>query len=370
VTIIFAVTLVPSVGAQTASFSSLGQMPGAMRGAGTFANGISGDGSTIVGDAWVCPGGGTTCSSSGKTEAFLWTVAGKYKLLGDLEGSFGNSPSATGSMAFASSSNGSVVVGEAPQGSNTFGAFRWTAAHGMMPLPTTMLFANAVTPDGSMTVGGDVWVTSSGQSGIFGPFPGEQDQTQALGVVGTAAAPVAVGAAIKGSGPFGATFHAFRWTPVGGLQDLGLTTGNESIADAISADGLTIVGQARDASGFWRAFRWTSSTGMVDIGTLGGPESASLAVSRDGTVIVGTSLTSGSTASNRFFRWTAKTGMQDILVALQAAGVHTADKWITLASAGGISANGTVITGFGQSPATKAFPFGVNTPFRIVLPVP
>jgi hypothetical protein len=87
-------------------------------------------------------------------------------------------------------------------------------------------------------------------------------------------------------------------------------------------------------------------------------------------VIVGTSLTSGLSDSNRFFRWTAKTGLQDILTALQAANVHTADKWITLATADGISLDGTVITGYGQSPPTKALPFGVFTPFRIVLPVP
>ena len=142
------------------------------------------------------------------------------------------------------------------------------------------------------------------------------------------------------------------------------------MATAISADGSVIVGEARDASGFWRAFRWTASTGMQDIGTLGGPESAALAANRDGTVIVGTSLTTGSTGSNHCFRWTAKTGMQDLRALLQAAGVHTADNWISLDTAAGISADGTVIVGFGLNPPTKAFPFGVWTPFRAVLPVP
>jgi len=91
---------------QPPSFQGLGQMPGAMRGAGTFAVGISGDGSTIVGYAWVCPNGGTTCTSSGKTEAYRWTAASKYQVLGDLG-------SSVGSMASAASSNGSVV-GNAP----------------------------------------------------------------------------------------------------------------------------------------------------------------------------------------------------------------------------------------------------------------
>ena len=66
---------------QTPSFQGLGQMPGAMRGAGTFAVNISSDGSTIVGYAWVCPNGGTTCNSSGKTEAYRWTRAIRHSSL-------------------------------------------------------------------------------------------------------------------------------------------------------------------------------------------------------------------------------------------------------------------------------------------------
>jgi probable HAF family extracellular repeat protein len=348
---------------QTPSFQGLGQMPGAMRGAGTFAVNISSDGSTIVGYAWVCPNGGTTCNSSGKTEAYRWTAANKYQVLGDLG-------SSVGSMAFATSSNGSVVVGEAPKGQNSFGAFRWTATQGMVALPPSMLYAIGITADGSMVVGQDNWWKASGQTGIFGPFPGNQDQTQANGVSGTSQAPVAVGSAIKGSNPFGPAFHAFRWTPTGGLEDLGLTTGSESIAIAISADGSVIVGEARDASGFWRAFRWTASTGMQDIGTLGGPESGAFGVNKDGSVIVGTSLTTGSTGSNHCFVWTPTNGMQDLKTILDAAGVHTADNWVTLDSLVGVSADGKIMTGYGLNPRSKAFPFGVWTPFRVVLPVP
>jgi probable HAF family extracellular repeat protein len=109
---------------------------------------------------------------------------------------------------------------------------------------------------------------------------------------------------------------------------------------------------------------------MVDIGTLGGPESAAFAVDKDGTVIVGSSLTSGSTGSNHVFRWTTTTGMQDLLTVLQAAGVHTADKWIQLNNLVGVSADGTVMVGYGLSPKTSQFPFGQWTPFRAVLPVP
>lgn len=257
-----AATLALPAAAQTPSFQGLGQMPGVWPGGGTYASAISGDGSTIMGYGWVCPNGTRTCTSSDTVKAYRWTVAGKYQVLGSRGTSdyFG---------AGAVSYDGSVIVGEHPPTLSGFAAFRWTDAQGMVQLP--MNIATAVTTDGAMVAGADVWWKTSGQTGMFGPFPGEQNQTEAYGLAGTAQAPVAVGGAIKGSDPFGPAFHAFRWTPAGGLQDLGLTTGDDSIAAAISADQSVVVGEATDANGFWRAFRWSASTGMVDIGTLGGP---------------------------------------------------------------------------------------------------
>lgn len=207
-------------------------------------------------------------------QAYIWTVAGGYQILGTPSNSdfYG---------AGAISYHGSAVAGEHPIGNaTTHEAFRWTAATGLKQLP--MNIATAITADGAMVAGSDNWRKTSGAQGTFGPFPGEQDQTQVYALTGTGQNPVAVGAAIKGTDAFGATFHAFRWTPTAGLEDLGLTTGSQSIATAISPDGTVIVGEATDASGFWRAFRWTVSTGMQDLGTLGGPESAAFGVSRDG----------------------------------------------------------------------------------------
>src|SRR6516165_3468436 len=73
--------------AQTPSFRGLGQMPGAAFGFGTFAIGLSSNGSTVVGYAWVCMNGGTMCNSTGRTAAFRWTAVGKYQRLGNLGGS-------------------------------------------------------------------------------------------------------------------------------------------------------------------------------------------------------------------------------------------------------------------------------------------
>ena len=56
----FFATIAP---AQTPSFTGLGQIPGAMSGAGTFPQAISADRSTIVGWAWVCRNGQPNCTS-------------------------------------------------------------------------------------------------------------------------------------------------------------------------------------------------------------------------------------------------------------------------------------------------------------------
>jgi probable HAF family extracellular repeat protein len=344
--------------AQKPSFRGIGQMPTATF--GTYSVGVSGDGSTIMGYGWVCAAGQKTCTSSGSVRAFRWTVASGYQIIDGI----GNSDYyGAGAISF----DGSVVVGEHAI-ENKFDAFRWTAATGVKRLPFNI--ATAVTADGTTVAGEDNWWNIAGQHGIFGPFPGEQDQTEAYGVTGTEQSPIAVGGAIKGSDSNGATFHAFRWTPAAGLADLGLTTGTQSFATAISADGSVIVGEATDASGFWRAFRWTASTGMVDMGTLGGPEAAPFAVNADGSVIVGTSLTSGESASNGAFVWTKKNGMQDLKTLLHAQGVHSADNWVVVDTLNGVSADGTVMVGYGQGPRTKTFPFGQWTPFRVVLPVP
>ncbi len=84
--------------------------------------------------------------------------------------------------------------------------------------------------------------------------------------------------------------RAFRWEE-GVMQDLGTLGGESSDAYALSQDGRVIVGFSYDEGGNERSFRWEDGD-MVDIGTLGGNESLAYGVSADGTVIVGESLTS------------------------------------------------------------------------------
>lgn len=355
---------------QQRSFEALGLMPGSCIECDTYATGLSADGSTVIGEGVVCSDGTTTCvsngGSAGKLEAYRWTVANGYQLLGDLNGSFGSSPAAYGSSANAVSADGSVVVGQSPQGTNPWGAFLWTAAQGMQPLP--MPFpqnAQAVNGNGTMIVGFNGWLnTSSGQSGTFGIFPGQGDTVTAFGVSGDGQ--IVVGFGFNGSNAFGPTNNPFTWTLAGGLVDIG-TPGVDAEAFAISADGTVIVGEYQTfPNGPYHAFRWTASTGMVDIGTLGGPGSSAFAVNQDGSVIVGGSLTSQLSDSSHAFRWTAQTGMQDLNSLVSQS--------LLLTSANGVSADGTVIAGTGLAKldvSTKLKKFrSQSEPFRAVVPLP
>jgi probable HAF family extracellular repeat protein len=98
---------------------------------------------------------------------------------------------------------------------------------GTLPRPyDSGSFANAVSADGSVVVGG-------------------------------ALNPIDIRGEVAYEG-----YRAFRWTRAGGMQDLGtLPGGNWSEAWGVSADGSVVVGGAYNAVEQLRAFRWTPSGG-------------------------------------------------------------------------------------------------------------
>jgi probable HAF family extracellular repeat protein len=170
---------------------------GTLGGGGSWAHGVSADGSVVVG--WAV-------NAAGRLRAFRWTAARGMQDLGTLGGD--------GSAAWGVSADGSVVVGAAKNAAGQDRAFRWTEARGMEDLGT---------------LGGD--------------------RSWAFGV--SADGSVVVGVAENAAGQY----RAFRWTEARGMEDLNITytslLTNGSMfgaALAISPDGRYIVGQGYNAA--------------------------------------------------------------------------------------------------------------------------
>ena len=104
------------VSAQVATFQGLGDFPGG--GFYSEANGVSADGSTVVG-----------FSRHTRNEAFVWTFSGGMVGLGNQPGAELIYPS----YGHAISGDGSVIIGTGSSSTNTE-AFLWTADTGIIGL--------------------------------------------------------------------------------------------------------------------------------------------------------------------------------------------------------------------------------------------
>lgn len=145
------------------------------------------------------------------------------------------------------------------------------------------------------------------------------------------------------SGPYVAYGEAFRWEN-GEMVGLGYLPGGGyySSARSVSADGSVIVGGSSSVLGC-EAFRWENGE-MVGLGSLSGGDyyrySYANGVSADGSVIVGVSQ---SPSGWEAFRWTQTTGMVGL------GDLPGSRFW---SEARGISADGSVIVGESESAAS------------------
>jgi uncharacterized membrane protein len=285
----------------------------------------------------------------------------------------------TGSSATGVSANGAVVVGIADNS-----AWRWTPSDGIIPIPnlpgTSASQGVAVSDDGSTVVGSFSgngndyafrWTAETGTVGILPITPAVASGTSANGAI------------VAGNSDSG----AFRWTTTEGVTYLGtLAGGITSGAEAISADGSTVVGFSLNQ--YEVPIRWTEATGMVELPLLPGLTNQNAwgtasATNADGTVVAG-SIEDLRTHILQAFRWSAQTGTvpisfsqvtgisadgstmvghslnaalwtlaggaMDLTSVLVANGATGLDGW-TLAWANGISSDGHSIVGYGTHPS-------------------
>lgn len=136
---------------------------------------------------------------------------------------------------------------------------------------------------------------------------------------------------------------AYRWTADGEIVALGSLTpqARQSYASGVSADGSVVVGESGS-----QAFRWDEVAGIAGLGYLAGgePFSVANAVSGDGSVIIGQS---SSLLGTETFRWTADGGM---------VGLGDLDGGDFESDGLAVSSNGNVIVGQGTT-ATGAAAF-------------
>jgi len=250
--------------------------PTLLGGGGAVA--VSDDGSVILGQMGDPLG-------SGLGVAALWTASGGWQSLGgfdDCSGSLSN--------AYALSGDGTVAVGLAWQGCNSY-AFRWTADTGMVlmdNLANGLNRASAVNVDGSI-IGGFAQGTFDRTPALWsadgtGTLYDINDQGEIYGFNND-------GSTIVGE------YNGLAFVDDGvSLDVLGNLNGGFWVGNAtdISEDGQVVVGY--DILGLSReAWVWTPSTGFLGLrdimqaqGISGLPDLyTALAVSDDGNVIVG-----------------------------------------------------------------------------------
>ena len=326
---IVALTAVCGSAAAQSTFQALGPLGQAF--------GVNDDGATVVGRS---PSAVATAY-----EACLWSSGAAIPAgLGFVAGT-------DDSIAFATSGNGSVIVGASGESTYDYGvAFRWANGQmqnlGLLGGGVEYSMANSVSRDGNVVVGeGDTplfftmaWrKVGSGPLQEIGPFPGGTE-CWALDVSGD-------GSVVTGAG-FDAVdaVRAFRWTPTTGMVPLPLPAGAvESQAFGISADGQSIAGAAYLSTSVTEVpCVWNGTTPLLLPVPATHEGGVVYAASNGGSAAVG-NLWLGGVVPEAMI-WTPTGGTRLLKQHLMSAGAAIPAGW-TLTHAWDISPDGRVVVG-------------------------
>ncbi|WP_426193475.1 PKD domain-containing protein [Massilia sp. DWR3-1-1] len=259
--------------------------------------------------------------------AFRWSAASGMLDLGTFDG---------GNAEGSAINHLGEVVGNAGGALRPVRAFRWNATSGLEDLGTlsTDLSAALALNDSGLVAGFSnaadgfahsfVWTRSGGIEDI-GTLGGLFSYPQAVGARGEVAG--------YSDTPAG-RYHAYFWTRAAGMRDLGTLNGTESFVLAMSRQ-AQIAGVINLDSGYQRAISWTASTGMLDLGTLGGSGSRAASVNNQGQVV---GWAHDSRQAMRAFTWTRAQGLADL-----NARLVNAPAGLVLESAEAVADNGTIV---------------------------
>ncbi len=279
----------------TTGLVSIGDLPGG--GVNCYPPGVAGHGAALAG----------TGDNGAGFAPFVWTPYTGLVELDDVADGDGYN------LVADMSADGRVVIGDARRSDGRFECYRWTAEDGYV----------------------DLGLLPGATSGIAGGC-----NVDASAIAGASISP--------------AGWEATLWTASAGLVGLGDLPGGifNAWAVGVTPDADVVIGYGASDNGY-EAFRWTASSGMVGLGDLPGGvfDSWALDLSADGAVIVGVGNTADSQTDADAFIWTEADGMrklQDVLVNDHGLAAELAG-W-RLLRANAVSADGTVITGYGLNP--------------------
>ena len=272
----------------------------------------AGDQPSVSDDGTVVHAG--VLDAMGNNNAAMWDAVNGWQIIGPYPGVTSGCPAL--SNAYDISGDGQVMVGLGWNGCVAT-AYRWEASTGMvdlgLPGPGTQSRANGVDQDGSVVVG---WGTAT-----FG------NRTPAIWINGISQL-------------------------LGSLDPTDPATGPGE-AYVVTPDGSTVYGESNGS-----LFRWTSTNGLEDLGNLPGSAAADaalpLAISADGSTVVGTNGNPFFGTPFRAFYYTDQLGMVDLAQYLTATGATIPPGW-TLDQLTGVSADGSIVTGFGFNGNTGRF---------------